>query len=59
MSGRLPLLASASAWVLFSMRLADILRVWESPATVRWHAIVPFTGLVLVCAIFWPRRPVR
>lgn len=53
------LLASASAWVLTSMLLADLLRVWESPTSVRWHALVPLGGLALVCAVFWPRRRVR
>ena len=52
MSRRWMLLATASAWVLLSMLLGDLLRVWESPAPVRWHALVPFAGLAVVLAVF-------
>ena len=52
MRGHLLLLTTASAWVLLSMLLGDLLRVWESPKPVRWHAIVPLAGAALVWAVF-------
>ena len=52
MSRRWMFMAAASGWILFSMLLGDVLRVWESPASIRWHAIVPLVGLAIVWAIF-------
>jgi hypothetical protein len=48
---RLALLTAASAWIGFTMLLAQTIGVRPNPGTVRWDALVQYAGLLVVCVV--------
>jgi hypothetical protein len=50
------LLLATSAWIAFTMLLADLLGLGPDPAATHRAVLVQYAGLFVVCAVFAVRR---